>query len=370
MKKVIVFLACAIFCLSFIASTAQSATPNFRIISSSGVINKGVSLGWLHTDGRWIKNMANQTVNLLGCAEAQTSWQVDTSHDWNHDSDPLSMARRMSELGVTWVRICVSYTYWSDPIDGPPYRYLIDRYVVELTLRGIYVTVGCMGHEFGDQLTNGNTTNWINFLSELANRYKENPGMCGIYIFNEWQFVVPLDKCHVYAVQAAQALNAINPNLLILVHGDLLHRQGIDPYWISNPIPVPNVVYVYHDYFWQHYYYDKRDFALSYEAGNYTVAKQQMEAYFYDKIFKYAVEYNMCIMNEEFGFSDDPSLTPADKGYTPGFPQCMHDYLEMLNKYSIPWNEYCWWAGGYSLADDGVNLNSVGLIWHDYLVVG
>jgi hypothetical protein len=94
-----------------------------------------------------------------------------------------------------------------------------------------------------------------------------------------------------------------------------------------------------------------------------------MEAYLYDRHFKWAVEHNICIVNEEFGFQEGnrPDLTPGQQGYDPGFPQCMKDYLELMNKYSIPWNEYCWWIGGYGLTSDWVNLNIVGQIWVKYL---
>ena len=155
----------------------------------------------------------------------------------------------------------------------------------------------------------------------------------------------------------------------MVVEVGLPHRQGIDPYWVSNPIPVPNVVYAYHDYFWQYHYYGPVDFTLSYEAGNYALAKQQMEAYFYDRFFKYAVEHNMCIMNEEFGFGDgqSPDTPPGEMGYTPGALQSIYDYFEMHNKYSIPWNEYAWQMGGYGLADESGTLNLVGEIWAQYL---
>ena len=364
------YLIVGVLCFSLVGFRVQGTQQEAHVISSTGTITSSGNLGWLHVDGRWIKDGTGRILHFVGCAEAQTSWRRDTDPYWNHEADPIPMATRMAELGVTWVRICLTYSFWSDPTAGNTYKDLIDRYVHEFTSRGVYCTVGCMGDEFGNDLTNGNPTNWLNFLSDLANRYKDNPGVCGIYIFNEWQFSVPLDKCHTYAVQASQTLHGINQNLLILVHGDLLNRQGIDSYWVSNPIPVPNVVYLYHDYFWQHYYYDKSDFALSYEVGNYALAKQQMEAYFYQYLFKYAVEKGMCIMNEESGFADgqNPDLAPGEKGYAPGSPQSIRDYFDLLNKYSIPWNYYAWLMGGYSLTDDGVNLNIVGGIWFNHLI--
>jgi hypothetical protein len=203
--------------------------------------------------------------------------------------------------------------------------------------------------------------------------------MCSITIWNEppWP---PFNATiwHQWAIRGAQAVNAANPNLLIIVSAGLPNQGGIDPYWASTPIPFPNVVYDYHDYFWHYYYYSSLinpiwgsppDFILSYQAGNYTLAKQQMETSFYDRYWKYGGEYNMCIVNEEFGFAEgnNPSLNSTDMGYDPGFPQCAIDYFALLNEYSISWNCYDWWVGGYGLTGDWITLNSVGQIWSQYL---
>jgi hypothetical protein len=237
-----------------------------------------------------------------------------------------------------------------------------------------------MGHELEAELNAGNLSSWLNYLAELANRYKNNPGMCGIYILNEWQFILDSNKCHTYAVEAARTLNAINPNLLVLVHGDLVNRAGFDTYWLANPIPYPNIVYLYHDYFFQYYYYSSAsghqwtsppaDFISSYMAGNFALAKQQMEANFYGKLWKYTTTNNICLALEEFGFTlgQKPELVAGDIGYEPGAPQCMKDYLELLNKYKISWNEYAWQQGGYALANEDGSLNAAGQIWKDYLL--
>ena len=281
------------------------------------------------------------------------------------------MAERMAELGVTWIRIFIRPSFWTDPTIGASYKDLIDRFVQEFTSRNIYCIVGLLG--FDMSIVPDNPTPWLDFLKELANRYKGNPGMCGIFIWNEPP-APPFnaDIWHEWAVLGAQSVHDANPNLLKLVHCDRANRAGIDNYWISNPISVPNVVYVFHDYYWQNYYYDHRDFTESYKAGNYSLAKQQMEQSMYNRYFKYAVEHNMCIMNEEFGFNG--GLNPAGKGYgnEPGWPQCQIDYMDLLNKYEIPWNEYDWWVKNdenYGLAQesDYNTLSPVGQIWSQYL---
>jgi len=370
LRQSAICLMLAILSLGLFALPIRSTPPGWTIISSNGMIS---SLSWLHTDGRWIKDKSGGILYFVGSTESQTGWSYDTHPDWKHEADPIPMAERMAGLNVTWVRICVTYSKWSDPAIGESYKDLIDRYVQEFTARGIYVMVGNMGHEFAVDVPN-NPTPWLNFITELTNRYKDNPGMCGIYIFNEPPSPpFTAETWRQWAVLGAQAVHDVNPNLLISVHGNIWSdTSSIDPYWVSNLIPVPNVVYVFHYYYWQEYYYAHRDFAKSYATGNYTLAKQQMEQSLYDRYFKYAVEYNISIMLEEFGFNG--GLNPAGKGYgnEPGWPQCQYDFMDLLTKYQIPWNEYSWWVRtdtNYGLADgsDYYTLSSVGEIWAQYL---
>ncbi len=373
------FFVVGILCFSLMVFRVQGAQQDAHIISSTGTITSSGNLGWLHVDGRWIKDNTGKILHFVGCAEAQTSWRRDTDPYWNHATDPIPMTTEMTELGVTWVRICVTYTFWSDPALGPSYQNLIDSYVRNLTSRGVYCIISPMGDEFTNDVPS-NPTPWLSFLTELVNRYRNDPGMCGISIWNEppWP---PFDATiwEQWAIFGAQAVHAANPNILIIVCAALPNQAGLDPYWTSNPIPVSNVVYDYHDYFWHYYYYSSAsnhkwtnpppDFVMSYQAGNYALAKQQIEVSFYAQYWKYAIEDNMCIMNEEFGFADGqtPGLTPGQQGYTPGTPQSIYDYFDLLNKYSIPWNYYAWSMGGYSLTDDGVNLNIVGEVWLNHL---
>jgi len=321
-------------------------------------MNKMLSL---HTDGRWIKDSLGQKIAYTGTTEAQTSWRYPTHEYWGTQSDPVPMAEKMAELGVPWVRVCIDHRFWINPIIGPPYKDIIDKYVQEFTARNVYCIVGLMSHD----LVEGDEATWLSFLTELANRYKGNPGMCGIFIYNEPQ--INNDVWRQWARLGAEAVHNANPELLILVHSRAGYPRYVDgDYWLQNPIGVPNIVWVYHDYFWQNYYYDHREYTMSYLEGNYELAKQQMDQSMYDRYFKFAVEYGMCIMNEEFGFNNNVGASPADMGYSPGFPQCMHDYLEIHNKYFIPWNEYAWFQGGYPLSD-GTNLIEVGEIWVQYL---
>jgi hypothetical protein len=242
--------------------------------------------------------------------------------------------------------------------------------------------VGNMGQDFRYDIPD-NPTPWLNFITELANRYKNNPGMCGIYIWNEPPLgLFGFDNWYHWATLGVEALHDVNPNLLKLIDADLPNRNGIDEHWVDNPMQTPNVVYTFHDYYWKNYYYNKRDYTLSYKAGDYALAKQQMEVSMYDRFFKYAVEHDLCIILEEFGFNG--GLNPAEfclngelnlegvgYGNEPGWPRCMIDYMDLLKKYEIPWNQFNWWVKideNYGLArSDYYTLSDVGEIWQQYL---
>lgn len=331
----------------------------------------------MHTDGRFIKDEYNRTIHFVGATEAQTAWGNPATYPYyRHEADPKPMAQRIKELSVKWVRLCVTYTYWIDPStdsNGKSYKDWIDDYVREFTTRGIYCMVGCMGHEFASDLKNDNPTNWLNFLKELANRYISNPGMCGIYVFNEIHLSgMPVNEQRFYQLQAVQELHSINPHLLVVVTTDRAGNQGFDSWWLNQT--QPNIVHSWHQYPWQDYYYADPPcpHAQAYADGNYTLARQLYESYLYDRFFKYSEEYDICMMCEEFGFNDNSTLKVGDKYWNPGWPQIQIDFMNFLEKYGHSWNQYCWWiydGANYGLANvsDYYTLSPVGKILAQYL---
>lgn len=278
-------------------------------------------------------------------------------------------ARRLSGLGVRWLRVFVKASMWTDPA----YRALVDEYVEKFTARNVYVSLVNM--ENRPWMTDPDPSNLVAFLEELVTRYAANPGMCGVAVWNEPpKGVLTFDKWRAWARTAAAAIHAASPDALIWIEAGLPNRRGLDPYWRDNPAPTPNVVLYYHDYFWMHYFYNQDAFALSYAAGDFEKALEEMEQTLFDRFFKYAVEDGLCICCDEFGFNG--GLSPAgNPGAEPGWPQCQVDYLNLLSKYEIPWNQYSWWVKtvqNYGLAEesDFYTLSPVGKIWRQYLAKG
>lgn len=157
-------------------------------------------------------------------------------------------------------------------------------------------------------------------------------------------------------------------------------------------------------------------FYQSYYYGNYTQARQEFEKWLYDNYLWVPTELNLTIVNDEFGFTGDeepyfsyrackecgwyghvtdtldapdgnhvqqpyPNVTycpicgaalPRPREHVePGWPQCMRDLIEIMEKYYCSWNYFAWWTktyAGYGLTlDDMTTLSQTGLVLKDCL---
>jgi len=168
-------------------------------------------------------------------------------------------------------------------------------------------------------------------------------------------------------------------------------------------------------------------FYQSYYLKNYAQAKAQFEQYLHNR-WLWATDLNLSVINDEFGFNGDeesyfywracpvclarnngvtqreitfwhvadtldapggnpvgdgpyPNVTycpicgeplPRPREHTePGWPQCMRDFIEIMNKYNCSWSDFAWWVktySGYGLAeDDTTTLSKIGQVWAPYL---
>jgi hypothetical protein len=166
----------------------------------------------------------------------------------------------------------------------------------------------------------------------------------------------------------------------------------------------------------------------SYYYGNYTKAKQEFEQWLYDRFMWVPTELNLPIVNDEFGFSADmeayfsyractkclaanngvpqegvtfffvsqtldapggsgargppyPAVTycpicgeplPKPREHVePGWPQCMRDLIEIMDKYQCNWNYFAWWikdAANYGTClSDMTTLSETGKVLAPYL---
>jgi hypothetical protein len=206
------------------------------------------------------------------------------------------------------------------------------------------------------------------------------------------------------------------PNVVYTWHYYYQYASVFDPYlgWMTGVL----------DPDWQELVNRGQPFYQSYHFGNYTKARQEFEQWLYDKFLWVPTELNLTIINDEFSFSgntehyvgyracpvcleanggvpqfnvtfwlvyqtlDAPYGNPVNQPYPdvtycpvcgeplprpredfePGWPQCMHDFLQILNKYDCNWSYYCWKGDGGGLCKpDMTTLSPQGEIWKDYL---
>ena len=349
-----------------------------QTISSYGTVLHNSGLGWLHTEGRWIKNAFGQTVRLTGCSWLDLVFMDRLAGTW----PAVERCDKMAELRVNMVTIQVNMQAWRE--DYPGYRDTFDNIVNLLGERNIYVelvvahdatpfTVWTNAEKLAAEIEK-NTL--IARTVDLVNHYKDNPTVAMIDILNEpapptdlgghyydWGEVYQI--FYDYALACAQAINAANPNILIAV-GSPGWCRIMSPLFRDNPLPVPNIVYVIHHY----YNYDlDRNFAyaLSYQAGNFTTAKEQLEAFLIqDQGFMMLDKGYPVIVNEHAG-----------DWYSPNWNVEFEDEFKLYQKYDVGFQTMYWWkAGGYSpggqkeyaLLDENWRFPSPqGEIWTRYL---
>lgn len=418
----------------------------------------------LHTEGKYVKNELGQKVFLRGCALIEPAYCIDRL---NGPGTLASRAERLKELGVNFVRIPIHKQHWEANTDtngdGIGNRDFTDRAIQELTSRGIYVAPGLhYGLTKQDWQTYGSNpdvlANWI--ISNLVNRYKDNPRVAAIYVINEPHFhttdwggseIDPgITTGYWDAMKlVCQRIHEANPNLLMIVHADMQGERGFSSVLRTDPIPTPNVIYTWHYYYvyapafnpylgWMSGVLDpnyqelvNRGFPYyqSYYLGDYTKARQEFEQSLYNRFMWVASELNLPVINDEYGWTGDeepyfsyracqtclennngvkqegvtfwktaetldaPGGNPVGEGPypdvtycpvygeplprprehpEPGWPQVMHDFHQILNKYETHWSYYAWWpktyAGyGLSIEDNMWNLSKTGEIWAQYL---
>lgn len=444
----------AIFLVSLLVFPTLAVQQSVQVISSHGMIKSPLS--WLHTDGKYIKNEDEEIVTLRGCAFIEAAYRSD-----NLLVGTLAeRAERFKELGVNYVRLEIDKEAWDENRDtngdGIGNRDFTMQAIHEFTSRGIYVIPGL--HSGTPDYFYTNTQAWANWLIDnLVTPNLINPGVAGIYIWNEPRYGRwggtdlggGVTSGYWNAVkQVCQAIYNVNPNLLMVVHADMYNAAGFSPILRTDPISTPNVVYTWHYYYvyapmfdpymgWMtgildptyQYLADKgMPFYQSYYLGNYAKARQEFEQFLYDRFMWVPTELNLSIVNDEFAFSGNgehfssyractvcleanggvpqngvtfwivahtlaspgganatapyPSITycpicgapiprPREE-FEPGWPQVMHDFLQILNKYNSNWSYYAWWGAKYDIGyglcmSDGYSLTERGEIWKDYL---
>jgi len=288
----------------------------------------------LHTEGKLIKDSSGRVVSLRGCDFLEPSYLSDRCGG-SPVGTLVGRAKRLRELGVNYVRLEVNKEKWDENRDtnddGIGNRDFTMQAIQEFTSRGIYVIIGLHAGIPDEFCTDAQA--WATWLIDnFVTPNLDNAGMAGIYIMNEPRYGRfggtdlggGVTSGYWDAVkEVCKQINAVNPNLLIVVHANMLNAAGFCPILRTDPIPTPNVIYTWHYYYcyspmfnpylgWMSGILDpdyqelvKRGmpFYQSYYLGDYAKAKQEFEQYLYDRFMWVATELNLPIVNDEFAFS-------------------------------------------------------------------
>lgn len=341
-------------------------------------------LGWLHTDGRFIKNEAGQITRLQGAAISELEWGYppmrattidELYYDW------------LKELGVTVIRLALNGSWLGQPVDS--YLFFVDRIIDWCTARNIYVILDYhIGTVDADAWTNaaklevmqhpteavlGMPISWFDWCKFMAARYADNPTVCGIQIFNEplygaWVGLTQEELDAIWfptALDCIRQIHIINPKLLCFVEPSAFENLArVTPKWF--PFAEPNVVYCHVRYMM---YDDPEAYYNSYLVGNYRLAKEQLETLF---IVRGYTTNLYPVMELEWGAHQKPQPV-FDPAKEPAFLQFCNDFLDIVRKYG---NHQAYWTfsggdinnGDLLMHDDWTKLSERGEIWHRYLV--
>ena len=259
----------------------------------------------LHTQGRWILDATNQRVKLAG-----VNWYGAESLDFApaglHRAHRADIARRVRELGFNVVRLPFSLELVetnpvvpmralsrNEDLQGKRALEVLDAVIEALAAEGLMVVLDnhlsragfCCAETDGEGLwytPDYPETSWINDWTTLVNRYRQQRAVIGVDLRNEPRPVIPTlapgcvgcttcpcaGSCVCTfpswdgpastnwgeaAARAAQAILAINRDLLIIVQGLNYSTDFAGVFSAPVTLSVANrLVYAPHDYSWYH----------------------------------------------------------------------------------------------------------------------
>lgn len=347
-----------------------------KTISTYGSVQ--YSLTWLHTDGRHIKDMYGNSVILKGAGYSILEWgwgNPDLYMNGHFNSELFDLFK---QEGGNSVRFALTmYTIDQSYLD------LVDTVIGWCKERNIYVIldmhcgdpdnwtedVMLQTLENPSTVLPGYPLSWIDWLEFYADRYKDDPLVCGINIFNEPCQNIPAGYTRATffnlwrndALMAAQAIHSINPSVLVFVWGMFWGETLAD--WSDNPLDESNIVYC----FTRHMEFDGSEpYYDYYITGDYEKGKQEfIELWTRNDIFEMLdLEYPIDLM--EWG-AQNPNYPSDDEDYL----AWMEDALRILNESQIGF--HYWDFSGYDLDDgcllmhdDWSKLSARGEIWAQY----
>lgn len=320
-------------------------TKSFTVINAS---SSCTNLTWLHVDGKYLKNECGQQLFLRGAAFPDLSWRTTFQ---GGVADRFNQYVKLTNGRANVIRVPM--------YPGPPedFDLAVDELVNLATQNNVYIVLENHG---GVDLTQ-NTTYYMNWYLHWVNKYKNNPTVVGIELWNE-PYVDDTAFIN-YMTQATQTITAANPKLLIFVSSNSYWR--IDPYWIQHPLP-GNVVYTW-DYYYMNWQPEVKQF---YYNQQWSAAYNETYGWI-DYVIGDALRANLPVLASEFGWYNDYAPVYPQYRSEPEWRHNMNDYMSVINNMDTNWYIWMWWDNPdhTGLANDSYStLTPYGQIWAQYLV--
>lgn len=407
MNKVVLYalLTATSFCLLTLPIVG---IPVSQSISSHGTVGYTQN-GWLHTEGKWIKDEQGNIVRLRGVGHALMDYAYGYADEWysnigfiQSDTPELhDLLKRYGGDSANIFKVMLNILHWYTYADSKAfgrqgYPYVIDDLVQLAKERGIYVQLvpnswGDPGEiSYNEQIwypeTNPNRTILLNFLKDLATRYKDEPTVVGLEVLNE-PGGGTLSSWKQFATEAIDAVHAINPNLLIFLE---IPGYFQDKWKAVGLIDRPNLVYTTHNYYfsrivWGPTGHPGGNWAQLYESGDLEGGKAAL--------IQWITALDLWIQDQGFpvhcnefgGYNKFNSDQWADRGYYMGDPipnwdVVFYDQMEVFDEYyGGGWAAWAWdheWGSSTDpdrtiaytmLLNDYSDINFVGQIWVNYM---
>ncbi|MBG6216624.1 aryl-phospho-beta-D-glucosidase BglC (GH1 family) [Arthrobacter sp. CAN_A6] len=235
----------ALMVLSGCSAPAAPATLDEVRVAETGT----ATADWLHTDGSAIKNADNETYVV----KAANWFGLETDQCVPHGLWTLKMndgLKQIKSMGFNTIRLpysneCITSgrvstdtNFWANPDlkDKTPQQ-VMDIFIARSKANGLNVILDRHRPSSSSQSELWYTgavseAKWIADWKMLADRYKNEPTVIGMDLHNEphgaarWGGTNPATDWHAAATRAGNAIQTVNPKLLVIVEG--VEAQGDD----------------------------------------------------------------------------------------------------------------------------------------------
>jgi aryl-phospho-beta-D-glucosidase BglC (GH1 family) len=343
-----------------------------------------IRYGWLHVDGKYIKDESGDVVRLRGVNIIfyyPVSW-------WQGKLDCMFNSK-LEALGVNVIRLATQMAYF------PTYSAEMDWMVNWCKQRGIRVIIDChklppapTDWPFPPSIPSGWFDNgtageeWMQWWESVVTHYKDEPTVFGIGLLNEPHDTLSGDsalmllKWKTRAEECVRRVKAINPHIIPFVSGEWAMN-----FWSSDqmehPIPFfqqdPNFeydvvfephLYPYYVFYSEYAKWGSFDFLEYYLARNYQKGWEEMQKQLEDPISSpdWADHWGIFGLGELPIFMGETGYQSLAEGWTNGsLPddvqrQVMLDLINFFNKHQTHYTVWVWMS-----TFDGGSMDLVGL---------